>query len=822
MPSDPPGTSSDDLVSNARRLRDLLPLLSLENAHERAAASEKLLELEFGDDARGVPWALALCASGCVTPLLRSIQRVKRDVETLAPIEGDVECVAGDAALLVLSELANVAAGLLESEGYQLEACESTGKALFVDVQSGMASEVAPGLRCSKGMDREDASALRLLIETLTLVTPIGVDARTGKLAWSVEIIDHVPMRDDGARPEVSVIDMAVEGGSVGELTRTLVIGPWRGSDGDVDAEKDPNEPLGVALDSWRDATYVTGALSGAGTVLRRVLVCGCAGGAVPTFLTRYCPEASVVVDVVESDEVLVELSETHFGLACARMRADENGSSGRCHSDVRVWCEDFVQWGRRSAAAAIRYDAILGRFPSDAPVKDIWDIICALLADDGVAALSSCEGDAAEAMTTKDESRVRLLRDPENMTFEDVGDRPEKRARASVASDVRAQDVVCYFASSPGDDVFDPATWMECATKKLGEAVERFPYRVAGCDIHGCVTVLDYAERDENNEANGIGRIDASNAAWDAFDDGPMAHSNAENVFDAEYWNAILSAHGCSISNGSDSHFDEVDTSATVRHIDTLHDEGYVWGDVIIPSEQTTALRRGIEALVDAKWPPACVFVSDVAWQVIDALFAHAEALLGGECVLEPSVAAFKLEKDASGKRYIGNNFGVPHRDYSRDDAVDEDGRAQVLSLWLPLNRVTETSGCMFVVSKKDDADGGMSDAAKTAPEVPRGAARALAPVDPGSLLAWAGNIIHWGSACALDSPDAPRMSVAFVFRRRGDAERRADARCPPLTRADARSASLERRLAVIRHALGVFEHWYGDAADVRAKLSA
>jgi len=173
----------------------------------------------------------------------------------------------------------------------------------------------------------------------------------------------------------------------------------------------------------------------------------------------------------------------------------------------------------------------------------------------------------------------------------------------------------------------------------------------------------------------------------------------------------------------------------------------------------------------------------------VVERLWAHAEAMLGGagsgsgagpggggagagEVVLEPSLAAFKLEAaaDSAGRRYVvgrcrlnpveacvesawfqrsklkhdeplshvafnfnlrpykmGNNFGQPHRDYTYADvhgaaaaasATEENEQEQaagpsstppgVVSVWLPLVDVTLNSGCMYVVPKSGDADGG------------------------------------------------------------------------------------------------------------------
>ena len=75
-------------------------------------------------------------------------------------------------------------------------------------------------------------------------------------------------------------------------------------------------------------------------------------------------------------------------------------------------------------------------------------------------------------------------------------------------------------------------------------------------------------------------------------------------------------------------------------------------------------------------------------------------------EVVLEPSFAAYALEKPASilekkksengNKKYVGQNFGQPHRDYARDD--------DALSLWLPLNDVDVDNGCIYVLPKEHD----------------------------------------------------------------------------------------------------------------------
>ena len=48
---------------------------------------------------------------------------------------------------------------------------------------------------------------------------------------------------------------------------------------------------------------------------------------------------------------------------------------------------------------------------------------------------------------------------------------------------------------------------------------------------------------------------------------------------------------------------------------------------------------------------------------------------------MLEPSLAAFSLDekKDSAGRRYVGNSFGIPHRDYAHPELFPCPRRAGV-----------------------------------------------------------------------------------------------------------------------------------------------
>jgi hypothetical protein len=151
---------------------------------------------------------------------------------------------------------------------------------------------------------------------------------------------------------------------------------------------------------------------------------------------------------------------------------------------------------------------------------------------------------------------------------------------------------------------------------------------------------------------------------------------------------------------------------------------------------------------------PPVFAYLYDATWALLLRLWPVAEAVLGGEAVLEPSFAAFRLDHRktaaARGAGYVGTNFGKPHRDYSFADAIGADGSLKLLSVWLPLNDVTLQNGCMYAVPRGQDAD--FADpgnaAALQEPKVPVDGLTALAPHPAGSFLCWSGNTIHWGGA--------------------------------------------------------------------------
>jgi ectoine hydroxylase-related dioxygenase (phytanoyl-CoA dioxygenase family) len=105
---------------------------------------------------------------------------------------------------------------------------------------------------------------------------------------------------------------------------------------------------------------------------------------------------------------------------------------------------------------------------------------------------------------------------------------------------------------------------------------------------------------------------------------------------------------------------------------------------------------------------------------------------------------------------------------------------------MWVPVNEATLDNGCLYVLPKQCDSlwadashpahqrcaanlsDEEGSGGGGAGPPVielrfPIHAVRPL-PVPAGSVLAWAGNTVHWGAACG--EGHQPRQSVAFTFK--------------------------------------------------------
>jgi len=331
-----------------------------------------------------------------------------------------------------------------------------------------------------------------------------------------------------------------------------------------------------------------------------------------------------------------------------------------------------------------------------------------------------------------------------------------------------------------------------------------------------------------------GEGSKSGGSSAWSLFgdeEDDPrpskaLATTGAARLGDASFWKELARGTPGACSGGSLALRPPPDAGERTQLVGELETQGYL---VYTAADGTGALSTSaadLRVLVrlmavlrahSLNLPPVFCFMYDATWTAVMGMWAFAEAVLGAECVLEPSVAAFKLDhaQTRAGKRYAGNNFGRPHRDYSRAEALDENGKARVLSVWLPLNDVTLKNGCMYVVPRQKDTGYEQADQGNLAPDVPLDGVRALAPYAAGTLMAWNGNVVHWGSACEREGALDPRASLALVFRR---ADVPPDPAAPPISRAEAGAMGTSERLRLVAKALGFFSAWY----DVPKELAA
>ena len=127
-----------------------------------------------------------------------------------------------------------------------------------------------------------------------------------------------------------------------------------------------------------------------------------------------------------------------YFGLECTRCDKKVHASDAGARGEIRVWSEDFLDFLERASGA--KYDAIVGSWPQGDDETIVLRVRTLINADTGVLALSGLNGSALEEQGDNE----HLLRDPADVTFEDVESRPEKRTRTSATNDVRERDIVC------------------------------------------------------------------------------------------------------------------------------------------------------------------------------------------------------------------------------------------------------------------------------------------------------------------------------------------------------------------------------------------
>jgi spermidine synthase len=174
---------------------------------------------------------------------------------------------------------------------------------------------------------------------------------------------------------------------------------------------------------------------------VKRVLVLGLGGGAIPTYLGRFLPDATI--DTVELDPGVIEAAKTYFGIR-------ETGRSRLIESDGRVFLNRHSE-----PYDLILVDAFTGSYiPFHLMTKEFYRLVHDRLAPHGVAAFNILPS------VKLFDSNVRTLRLAfDNLDFFETGDRSRSEANVIVIGRL------------------DPATEAETLQKAVA-AQERFKFR--------------------------------------------------------------------------------------------------------------------------------------------------------------------------------------------------------------------------------------------------------------------------------------------------------------------------------------------------------
>ena len=204
-------------------------------------------------------------------------------------------------------------------------------------------------------------------------------------------------------------------------------------------------------------------------------------------------------------------------------------------------------------------------------------------------------------------------------------------------------------------------------------------------------------------------------------------------------------------------------------RFTGRVRDEGYSLIGPIVPAAAVARLRRGIERVVEAGYPPFFVAVYDEFFQIFDGLQALLSPLLGDDYLMVPDgLSAFYAESGDRG-RYKRSLFGPspPHRDsLGPDPQVVAGVGPSILNVWIPLTDATLDRSCIYLLpADRDPAY--RTDARAVEPS--RSALQHVraCPAAAGSVMAWTTHLVHWGSLGGEEGA-GPRLSVAMYLQNR------------------------------------------------------
>tara|TARA_Y100001935_G_C17309904_1_gene515080 strand:- start:5493 stop:6281 length:789 start_codon:yes stop_codon:yes gene_type:complete len=187
------------------------------------------------------------------------------------------------------------------------------------------------------------------------------------------------------------------------------------------------------------------------------------------------------------------------------------------------------------------------------------------------------------------------------------------------------------------------------------------------------------------------------------------------------------------------------------LTHQNRIKHDGYTVFKNILPASIFDPLNDAFDALKSAEILPVGIITHPLFWQIVQALDPIIENILNEPYVILPETWAWDIDPNKSNKGW------APHRE-KLFSCVNSDGMPMSLSCWFPITPATPENSCMYVLPASDDP---YYPVGKTTFDLPIQAIRAL-PADPGDVIVFNHNILHWGSQSSQWGL-VPRRAIAF-----------------------------------------------------------
>ena len=236
------------------------------------------------------------------------------------------------------------------------------------------------------------------------------------------------------------------------------------------------------------------------------------------------------------------------------------------------------------------------------------------------------------------------------------------------------------------------------------------------------------------------------------------MKHDRA-TALDMSYWRSL--GTGLSLVVIDEDEDDEpeppapiaIDAEEVNQLVESIRYDGYCDRPSLLSVEEVDPIAAGAQALVDAGWPAAFVFVFDEPWRLFQRIAPVFEALLGRSYRILPTPWA----------RVVSLTDGTlgtqPRRDDPRASAINDDYYPTSITVSVCLTESSPSNGCTYVVPaplQEDYRAPRPGDPVITPPSI-----RAL-PAPIGSVQVWTPNLVHWEGAPSARAT-IPRVSISL-----------------------------------------------------------